>query len=134
MQKGDLEKYGSCLMRYYHGTTDKLIIKDNVLKPPIDTGIIREDWREKLLDKVFLTTSLVSAKRYSRKAVEHFGGKPIIYLVQPIGYFYNNCMNEYIADEAKIIDKIEMAQGCHLFYWVIFYWVITSHDLSILPN
>lgn len=102
-------------MRYYHGTTDVFVIDDGILKPPIDTGMIREDWRMKLLDKVFLTTSLVSAKRYSRKATKRFGGSPIIYLVEPIGYCYNNCMNEYIADKAKIIDKVEVAQKCHLF-------------------
>lgn len=103
-------------MKYYHGTTDIFPLEAGILKSPLDTGVLREEWRQKLLDKVFLTTSLVSAERYAKKAAERFGGKPVIYFVEPIGYFYNNCMNEYIADKAKIINKVEVAQKCHLFF------------------
>lgn len=62
-----------------------------------------------------MTTSLVSAARYARKASNAFGGNPVIYVVEPIGYCDNNRVNEYIADKAKIIDKVEVAQKCHLF-------------------
>ena len=64
-----------------------------------------------------MTTSLVSAARYAKKASNTFGGNPVIYVVEPIGYCYNNRVNEYIADEAKIIERIEVIQMCHLFYW-----------------
>lgn len=102
-------------MRYYHGTSDIIQFEDNTIKSALDTGILRESWRTKLLDKVFMTTSLVSAARYARKASNTFGGNPVIYVVEPIGYCDNTLVNEYIADEAKIIERIEVTQLCHLF-------------------
>ena len=52
-------------MIFYHGTTDLFEIKDNILKPPIDTGILREEWREKNLNKVYFTDSLLSAEKFA---------------------------------------------------------------------
>ena len=49
-------------MIFYHGTTDLFKIENNILKPPIDTGILREEWREKNLNKVYFTDSLLSAE------------------------------------------------------------------------
>ena len=39
-------------MKYYHGTTDIFNLKE--ILSSIDTNILREDWRKKYLDKVFL--------------------------------------------------------------------------------
>ena len=54
---------------FYHGTSSALSIK-RILLPAYDTGILREDFRKKCRNLVFITTSLVSAERYARKAVQ----------------------------------------------------------------
>lgn len=95
-------------MIFYHGTTDIFHINDKRIKSPLETGILREDWRKKLIDKVFITTSFVSAESYAKKACKRFGGNPIIYIVEPIGYCYNICSNEYIADNASIKDSVRV--------------------------
>ena len=90
-------------MIYYHGTTDKFDIKDNILKPSIETGILRENWRKKNLNKVYLTTSLLSAEKFAYKACQKYGGCGVIYEVEPLGDFYNPNTNEYVTDNAKIL-------------------------------
>lgn len=40
-----------------------------------------------------------------KKACNKYGGKPVIYIVKPIGQFYNTINTEYIADKALILDK-----------------------------
>lgn len=40
-------------MRYYHGISDIIQFEDDTIKSALDTGILRESWRIKLLDKVF---------------------------------------------------------------------------------
>lgn len=62
-------------MIFYHGTTDLFEIEDNILKPPIDTEILREEWREKNLNKVYFTDSLLSAEKFAYKASQKYGGK-----------------------------------------------------------
>ena len=89
-------------MNFYHGTSDILGIEDTLL-PPIYTNILREDWRKKNQDVVFLTISRLSAERYARKACTKFGGSPIIFKAVPIGDCFNIYTNEYIAEMAKII-------------------------------
>lgn len=89
---------------FYHGTsTDLGLWIGDYLHPPIETGILRENWRGKLTDKVFFTSSPLSAMKFAKKAVERFGGAPIIFEVKPLGYYWNNNTNEYIADSAKIV-------------------------------
>lgn len=95
-------------MIYYHGTTNIFNIGDKILKPSIDTGILREDWRKKNLDKVYFTTSLLSAERFAYKASQKYGGCGIVYIVKPIGDVVNLNTNEYIADKAIILDVCEI--------------------------
>lgn len=90
-------------MIFYHGTTDIFNIEDNILKAPIDTGVLREDWREKNLNKVYFTDSLYSAEKFAYKASQKYGGNSIVYKIKPIGDYYNINTNEYITDSAKII-------------------------------
>lgn len=53
-------------LTFYHGTSDALDI--SCILPAAETGFLREDWRKKLTDKVFLTDSLYSAQKYAKKA------------------------------------------------------------------
>ena len=87
---------------FYHGTSDIFQISKIIL-PPIYTGNLREEWRKKNKDIVFFTTSLLSAKKFARKAAEKYGGSPIIYEVIPIGPYYNTTNGEYIAEKARVI-------------------------------
>lgn len=88
--------------KYYHGTSDKLIIKDNILLPSNETAIIREQ----KLNKVFITTSYGSAKKYAIKASNKFGGNPIIYRVIPDYHSLIHRMDfEYICDFATIMEE-----------------------------
>lgn len=90
-------------MYYYHGTSSKLKINRLIL-PNIYTKIIRED-RSKNNDVVYITTSKVSAEYYANKAVEKFGGYPIIYRVNPKPYATNLNNNEYVCNIAEVISK-----------------------------
>lgn len=89
---------------FYHGTSDILGIKHNIL-PPIQTGNIREEWRKKYIDKIFVTTSLLSAMKFAKKASAKYGGKPVIYQAKPIGEIWHVNTNEYVADKAIVIGK-----------------------------
>ena len=91
-------------MKFYHGTTDKFHIKK--LKPAIITGNLREEWRKKHQDKVFLTDSVYSAKKFAHKATEKYGGKAVVYEVEPNGPIFKTITNEYITDEANIIKLV----------------------------
>lgn len=87
---------------FYHGTTDALRIH-KILLPPVITNCKREDWRKKNEDKVFFTTSLGTARRFAKKACEKFGGNPIIYIVRPIGQYFNTIEGEFVSDRAVVI-------------------------------
>ena len=89
---------------FYHGTTDLFPIK-KMLLPPVMTDIKREDWRKKYTDKVFFTTSILPASMYAKKECKKYGGNPIVYIVKPIGQYFNTINTEYIADKALILDK-----------------------------
>lgn len=69
-------------LTFYHGTSDALDI--SCILPAAETGFLREDWRKKLTDKVFLTDSLYSAQKYAKKACSKFGGNPVVYVVRPV--------------------------------------------------
>lgn len=92
-------------MLFYHGTSSAIQIQKCLL-PPIITNIKREGWRKKYVDKVFFTTSLATAKKFAKKACEKYGGIPTVYIVRPIGEFFNTINGEFIADRAKVIEKI----------------------------
>lgn len=85
---------------FYHGTSDKWQM--TVLKPPLLTGVIRERDRNEFQNKVFFTNRLDVAQNYARKAVERFGGHPIVYEVSPEGEVWNVRDYEFVADRAKI--------------------------------
>lgn len=87
-------------LTFYHGTSDALDI--SCILPAAETGFLREDWRKKLTDKVFLTDSLYSAQKYAKKACSKFGGNPVVYVVRPIGGLWQTNKNEFIADWAEI--------------------------------
>lgn len=91
---------------FYHGTTDVFPIR-KMLLPPAVTGVKREEWREKYTDNVFFTSSLPSAEMYAKKACKKYGGNPIVYAVEPVGQFFNTVNNEYIANEALIVNVVE---------------------------
>lgn len=84
----------------FHGTTDAIPIKDRVL-PSTETGYLRESFRHKNLDVVFLTVSKASAEYYAKKAVKQYGGNPVIYNATPEGVIEQNG-NEIICDWAII--------------------------------
>lgn len=65
-----------------HGTSTALNL-GHVLLPANATNVLREDFRKKLRNVVFITTSKVSAERYAKKAVQRFGGEPVVYTVKP---------------------------------------------------
>ena len=89
---------------FYHGTTNNFVV-NNILLPANATGNLRESFRLKNRDVVFVTTSLPSAIKYAYKAVNEFGGNPVVYKVKPIDYWQNN-LTEYICKKAIIIDKV----------------------------
>ena len=90
-------------MKFYHGTSDIFKIKSMIL-PASQTGILREEFRTKLTEKVFVTFSVKSAEYYAKKACEKYGGNPVIYEVRPIGYALFNGGTEYICNKAKILN------------------------------
>lgn len=91
-------------MTFYHGTSTNLNI-DKVILPPIITSIQREEWRNKFIDKVFITNSMKSAKMYAKKACQKYSGKPIVYQVKPKGFAENINNAEFICDSAMIIQR-----------------------------
>ena len=89
---------------YYHGTSTALPIAERIL-PPSRTGNLREHWRNKDRNKVFFTVSLLSARKFAKKACEAYGGEPVIYIVKPAGQVFGTVNGEYIADSAIIVGK-----------------------------
>ena len=91
-------------MKYYHGTSSSLDVGSYLL-PSINTDVLREDFRSKLRDVVFVTSSVVSAEKYEKKAVERFGGDPVVMVVSPIGSRRIN-NNEYVCDKAIVLKRL----------------------------
>ena len=90
----------------YHGTTD-LFDLSNGRRSAAETGNLREDWRKILQEKVFVTTSLLSACKYAKKAAQKYGGNPAVYRVQPdLGSIEHRMDAEYITDFADVVDKL----------------------------
>lgn len=101
------EEYSS--LTFYHGTSDELAI--DRLCPAAETGKLREEWRKKLTDKVFITDSMYSAARYAKKASKKYGGHPVVYIVRPEGDVWYTHTNEYVCDSAEIIGTANFAGG-----------------------
>lgn len=89
---------------FYHGTSTNVDIKDKLL-PPIHTNNLRETFRKKCRDKVFVTDSKVSAEKYAKKAVAYFGGHEVIYTVKPDYYSLIKNGTEYTTDHAVVLNK-----------------------------
>lgn len=94
-------------MIYYHGTSTVFnLVEGDVLLPSSRTGVLREEWRKKFINKVFVTSSKLSAIKFAKKAAEKYGGEPVVYVVKPSYPCYNNNTNEWITDSARIM-KVE---------------------------
>lgn len=91
-------------MNWYHGTSDALNISD-LLAPPVETGFLREQFRNSLNDVVFITNSLVSAEKFARKASVAFGGNPVVLTVSPIGECWHKGNGDFICYKAKILSE-----------------------------
>lgn len=93
---------------YYHGTSSVLVGPDKkYIKPPIETGVIREHTREDNRDVVYVTTSLCMAMNFAIKAAKKFGGRPMIYWVEPDKESLIHRQNaEYTTKIAKIISIV----------------------------
>lgn len=91
-------------MKYYHGTALAGLIE---ILPPIETNILREDFRNKFLDCVFVTNLKKSAESYARKCASKFGGIPIVYEVKPVNPININTA-QYICDKAFVINSYEV--------------------------
>lgn len=88
---------------FYHGTSTALNIER--LIPASESGILREEWRTTFTNKVFFTDNIRSANSYAKKAAAKYGGKPIVYVIQPVGVIWNVNNTEYVSDYANIIKE-----------------------------
>lgn len=88
-------------MILYHGTSTKVIKDKKYLLPASTTSILRESRKTKK-NYVFLTDSQVSAGKYAKKAVEKFGGNPIILQVDKPIKLMEGHNHEFICTKARI--------------------------------
>ena len=95
-------------VKYYHGTSNIFNLKiGNKILPPTESDNKREYFREYNEDVVYVTTSVISAEKYAKKAAFTFGGSPVVYEVEPDKYSLSRRINnEYICDCATIIRKV----------------------------
>lgn len=85
-------------MTYYHGTSVSGLTE---ILPPVETNMLREDFRKKFLNCVFITPIKKSAEAYARKCAAKFGGNPIVYEVKPVNPSEIN-VSQYICDKAYV--------------------------------
>ena len=88
-------------MTYYHGTS---IPNLKEILPPIETRVLREDFRKKFMDCVFVTPSRLSASNYAKKCAAKLGGQPVVYEVKPVNPSEIN-VSQYICDKAYVINS-----------------------------
>lgn len=93
------------MLKLYHGTSDALRIKDIIISS-IESGQLRESFRNKHLDDCYATVSLLSAQKYACKASSRFGGNPVVFEVKPLGPISNINNNEYICTQYKVVKKL----------------------------
>jgi hypothetical protein len=73
-------------LKFYHGSSDAIINTQGIrLLPPNITNLISEKGRKKNLNKVFFTTNRKYANIYAGRAVQRFGGNPLVLRVIPMG-------------------------------------------------
>ena len=99
--------------KFYHGTSIKIGQEvPFILLPPSQTGNLRETFRKKLLNTVFITTSFSSAKSYAYKSAHvNENAIPVVLLVNPDikSLVQNNpiaCPTEYICNFAYVVETI----------------------------
>lgn len=96
--------------QYYHGTTATLLPGEYIL-PPSETGKISEKGRKKNLSKVFMTKDMGSAKIYAGRAKHSLGGRPSVYLVEPVGEVETITnipgTSVFMAPKAKVVKKLD---------------------------
>ena len=78
-----------------------------MILPPINTKNLREDFRKKYQDCVFLTMSLKSAETYAKKACFRFGGGPVVYRAEPCRIIVTSGI-ECICDKARVKEVINL--------------------------
>lgn len=88
-------------MTYYHGTSVSGLKE---ILPPVETRVLREDFRHNFLDCVFVTPLKKSAEAYARKCAAKFGGDPVVYEVRPVNPTEIN-VSQYICDKAYVINS-----------------------------
>ena len=88
-------------MTFYHGTSVSGLKE---ILPPTETNILREDFRHKYLDCVFVTPLKKSAETYARKCAQKFGGQPVVYEVRPVNEYEIN-VSQYICDRVIVINS-----------------------------
>jgi len=67
------------VMLAYHGTSSAAVASDcRAILPPNDTGVIQEAGRKRRLDRVFATPDKGLARVYAGRAVQRFGGRPVV--------------------------------------------------------
>lgn len=91
-------------MIFYHGTS---IAGLKEILPPIETGYLREGFRSKFRDCVFVTPLRKSAETYARKCTLKFGGRPVVYEVKPINPTEYN-VSQYICDKAIVLNSYKL--------------------------
>lgn len=91
-------------MTYYHGTSVSGLKE---ILPPLETNILREDFRTTFLDCVFVTPLRKSAEAYARKCATKFGGDPVVYEVNPINPSEVN-VSQYICDRAIVLKSYNL--------------------------
>ena len=91
-------------MTYYHGTSIPGLTE---ILPPVETGYLREDFRHKFLDYVFVTQLKKSAETYARKCAAKFGGQPVVYEVKPVNPININTA-QYICDKAFVVSSYKV--------------------------
>jgi hypothetical protein len=91
-------------MTYYHGTSVSGLTE---ILPPVETNVLREDFRNKLLDYVCVTQLRKSAEAYARKCAAKLGGTPMVYEVRPINPSEIN-VSQYICDRAIVLNSYEV--------------------------
>lgn len=91
-------------MTYYHGTS---IAGLQEILPPAETGYLREGFRRKFRDCVFVTPLRKSAEAYARKCAAKFGGSPVVYEVIPVNPSSIN-VSQYICDKAFVVSSYKI--------------------------
>ena len=91
-------------MTYYHGTSIPGLTE---ILPPVETGYLREDFRNKFRDCVFVTQLRKSAEAYARKCAAKFGGQPVVYEVRPVNPSEIN-VSQYICDKAIVLNSYKV--------------------------